>query len=289
MYEIVAKTEMRKAEFIDRLKRGADSLEIQLLPKPNDNMKLLLPYTDKVHVVHTMLDHGIGREVEFEDMDDWAVAQLDEGFKIAQAFSQRKRMVGVVMHLQTGYTYLKQHQMFQPAFLKLETMLEKYPNTYALIENGMIVGKNNGFNVGFNGREFAECVRKIREMSRYPDRIFSLLDTTHTKSNAIIESQIFRKALWEDIYESWFKDASDTLREIHFANCINLGIGEGEHAVDFKDDIASREFFKLSMKMAENYCSNGILCIEVYEKNYMYAKNFSHIRSMIQKYKVKAA
>lgn len=289
MYEIIAKTEMKRDEFIDRLSRGADSLEIQLLPKKSEDPELLLPYADKVRTIHSTLDYASNRSVDFEDMDYWASANLDDAFRLAQFFSQGKRMIGIVIHLHTGLKYLEDHNMFEPAFLRLEATLKKYPNTYILIENGMLANHDT-FSPGFNSKQFSDTVRKVREMSSVPDRIFSLIDTTHAKSNSIIEAQIFRKALWTDIYESWFRDASDTLREIHFANCIDLGLDKGEHGVDFNtEDQASREFFRLSMGMVDTYAPESLMCIEVSEKDYKHAENFSHIRGMIQRYKIKAA
>lgn len=289
MQEIIAKAGMRKDEIIDRLERDADTLEIQLLSTNSDAPEMYLQYADKIHAIHTTLDSSTNRNVNFEDMDVWATENMEDAFRLAQFFSEEKRMVGVVMHLHTGCLYLERHHMFNPAFLRLEMMLKKYPNTYVLIENAMLAS-HGIFGPGFNSREFSNCVRKIRNMSSFPDRVFSIIDTTHAKSSAIIESQVFREKLWTDIYESWFRDSSDTIKEIHLSNCINLGLKREEHSVDFNaEDIASREFFGMSMEMIKAYAPESNICIDVSEKDYLHAEHFSHIYDMIKKYKVKAA
>lgn len=271
-----------KQEIEDKLNKGADLIELQLLDKNTENF---IEYSNKIYSVHTMIDNISGRVITLEDNDMWNREKLDEAFYIANTIGEKEnKHIGVIVHNGLGYSKLFRLGVFELCYTKLERALHTYKYTKAFIKNSSVINSSGIYGIDIESNELVEVIKKLKDKSYYSDRIYGLLDIVHAMSSSrLLEMTYGTSSLIS--YEDYFKEYANIIKEIHFGNIVNLGLNSNEYKVIFDDTNKSdKEFLKLSVDLINKYMSNIPICVDIHEDNSLNAVNFEKIVKMLKLY-----
>lgn len=258
---------------IDKLKKGADLIEVQLLNK-NTNEDFTV-YADKIYSVHSMLDKKFDRTVNLEDSDNFSLKNLREAFRIANEIGKKaNRNIGVVIHNGIGLEKMQKLGVMDYAFSKIERLLREFEYTELFVENPSMICENGIYNNDLKSSELIEVVKELRRKSTCGDRIYSLLDTVHAMASSRLLELIYGYKS-DKTYEEYFKDYAKFTKEIHFANIINKGLYNGEHGVAFRDNNEEDDnYFDLTLGLIQKYMTDINICLDIREDDYSNAINF---------------
>lgn len=282
MRRIVAKASSAEA-CRDKLCRGADSLEIQLIEldfDKEDRLKEFLPYADKISSVHTPLSRKRG--VCIYDTPEMNREVLRNTFYLANRLAAGKaERIGVVVHQDISYGNALRKGCEDNAEVCLEC-LEAYPGTSLLIENTSIL---NMVTTDYD-EPIMTAQKLIEKAPEMKDRIRVLIDTIHlTMASRTMYDET------EDIMKQMelvIARNSSLVGQVHLANCIGCGCMytlKHNHGCDF--DEASPEqmyYFNRLMQILTEKVPDADLCIEVSEKDYRQGVNFAHIRRLVRQW-----
>lgn len=283
---IIAKSGPAEEELKDRLERGADGIEIQLMHwRPIDEASIRY-HAGSIRSIHTDLDYKQDRGLYITDSDQWGREVLEKGFMLAQdaaAAEQHHEPVGVVLHVGEGLKTIDRRGGLDSIRKKAE-WLNNYKDTCLYLENGM-----GTYGSGYEYEGKAELIDMIGTLT--PAK--SVFDTIHAWNAAYVHVLLCEPELSpaefhrevEERYERLFKIWSSMhseCAEIHFANAIGNGKIGCRHGVMFRDYAPEDErYFGMTMSFIDKYFRNVPICIEVKEDDYRHAENFSGIRRKI--------
>lgn len=282
---LIAKAD--SAEHItDRIKRGADGIEIQLLDRKGvkkltiEDVKENIDKFSAVTSVHSALSDSIG-EVDIAYGCAENNKYLCDAFDIAELIGEDfGKCIGVVVHNTLTFKEYKKFDLFDRTVEMISHILTIYPKTELLIENGTPAKAHESFAEGMTEffRELSQCVR---------DRCFLLLDTCH----AMISSDFWAyanedRSLFDTEYRKFFELFGPYCKEIHLSDKKGAGIIKGHHGIPFERyDFGSEARFDTTMHYIEKYMPDATICLEVPEKDYSSAENFSKMKEMIDNWK----
>ena len=286
---LIAKAD--SAEHItDRIKRGADGIEIQLLDRKGvkkltiEDVKENIDKFSAVTSVHSALSDSIG-EVDIAFASEESNGYLYEAFEIAEFIGKHfGRHVGVVIHNTFTLNEYMNLDILSFTINMIRTVLDRYPDTDLFIENGAPAKTHESFAEGMAA--FFEKLAGIFKFG-YDKRVFFLLDTCH----AMISSDFWAYAnedrnLFDTEYRKYFELFGPYCKEIHLSDKKGAGIIKGHHGIPFeKYDFGSEARFDTTMHYIEKYMTNATICLEVPEKDYDHAENFSKMKEMVDNWK----
>lgn len=277
-------------EIQDRLKKGADCIEVQLLDSSasRENISGMLEYAPYIRAVHTILSksegevtvHGIGKE--------WSKEALEEacrfGEEIYSAASTGEH-IGIVLHCAFGKEDTKRYCDTTDHIVRgLRPVLEQYPHCDLWIENGA-----EPYTCHQSPENLAEEIKDIMTgLNRtHPGRTGAVLDTCHALMVSEMHRRMYPKggASVTDWYIRYIRAFAPIVKEVHFSDG-RTGtdmIGK-DHGIHFdRNDLQSMARFNAAMTamLCLKYFDRAIICIEIREQDYYNAENFASMRRMI--------
>lgn len=276
----IAKSQWALPHILDKLERGADGIEIQLLnPDTEECLRLDYKIPEEFKIlpikcIHLPLN-----------------AQTDCNYDIETPIGQRAFIKSIILAEKlidkTGSKMNIVCHMTQD--IKTMNELEILDKTYEFIATQAMLHPNCNINI--------ENVTR-RTMGIYDNAVFArslnlpnvgtVIDTCHSMISEFITGQITEYGKTSNEYykfvtiEDAFKENKDICRWIHLNNA-NMddgfyGKGKG-HGVPF--DINNKEDMEKLTKVLKLYKTldfKAPLCLEVREDNYLHSENFSKTR-----------
>lgn len=268
----------------DRLSKGADMIEVQLL-KHNLGVNFD-EYADKIFSVHSLLDNN-SDEISLENSDKRTLEQLRLAFELGDRLGKlSNKKVGVIIHNGIGLDKMNKLGVIEYTFTRIERLLREFENTELFLENSSLACKNGIYNTDLLSDELIEVVKELKRRSTCSDRIYGLLDVVHAMSSSRILELIYAKD--SDLtYENYFKDYAEYTKEIHFANIINKGLSNHEHGVSFREgNEKDDKFFDMTVSLIDKYMPNVNICLELKEDDYSNAVNFEYVLKRLREAKL---
>lgn len=266
----------------DKLSKGADWIEVQLLNKNCDED--FIKYYEKVYSIHSKLDKDdFNRTVNLEDSDDFSLSNLREAFELANKIGERaNRRIGVIIHNGIGLDKMEKLGVMNYAFSKIERLLREFECTELFIENPSIACTAGIYTSDLESSELIEVVKELKRRSTCNDRIYSLLDTVHAMASSRLLELIYGYNS-DKLYEKYFQDYAEFTKEIHFANIINKGLSNHEHGVAFREGNPDDDkYFEMTLRLIKKYLINANVCLEIREEDYTNAVNFENTLKRIK-------
>lgn len=269
----------------------AKHFEIQLLEDNIDNagdlitkLSICLPYMEDVVSVHTALTtnyamlpggncdlHNLENTVTYRTLEDAAV--------VAQVCSSNyNHQVAVVIHNSLSYnSFMICNSLREEIIRLLRKVLTRYPNVDLWIENVTPICDEE--RIYFRDGVLDDAVYIAGYLSQiFGNRVHTVFDTCH----AITTDRIIKGNLGKDVLDDLFAKYSDSCREVHFSNVINLGYNEGEHGCGFTDK--DYELFDYLMRNITSKFRRAYLCYEIYEDDYTNNVNVKETKRMVHEW-----
>ena len=299
--QILAKSAADPAQIKDKLEKGCDGIEIQLLGDFLDEKNNAQYYYQKiiscagadVQVVHMPLIKHQDVNLELLTYPVYLKA-----FKKAVLLSQmlaEEYHHNVILILHNTLT-LDQYQHMPVLLREIETLLEyacdNFPQVEYAIENILPLELPEGKTpLGRNGFGFdnVDLTSYFNERFETCNKFGTVIDTCHAMASyrmlAHILTEDHNGSLKRLRLEDFFIKNHGLLKVIHLTNVHSMGFNPGEHGCSFEPDseldvLFLNRFFDLYYK----YASGVPITIEVYEKDYLDSQSYLKTKNMIQKY-----
>lgn len=286
--EIIAKAASNKA-VLDKLKRGANGIEWQLISNGNTTVdEIILPVVN-VHTILTnnldiCLDKALNSYLGIEDIKSYEY--LIEALELANALGQsQNRMINVITH----FYYSEFVQKMEIWKEWLEHLLEKYNYCNILVENSSTFFKTGEVRNMTAPDIIPNIILKLQSIVdfSYKNRLGSVLDICHMLNSIRVSNILFNSdtLYYNTVNEKeqilkYFKSYSSTCLTVHFNNANGLGLSGKNHGCIF--DYSEYGLFDYLMKNYMKYMKNAKLVLEVYEEDVDNAYNFEKIVYMVR-------
>lgn len=264
----------------DRLKRGADGIEIQMI---KTDFKLT-DYSLPIENVHTRLfdntdvciDQALNCYLGCQPETDYNIYKfLTDAMEMAEEAAIKQDMtVNVVCHLYYPKSLHPDHVWV--SFLR--ELFDKYPDVNILVENSSIADGSKRFRNMSSPSTVPDWLNYIKGIlpKKYKDRIQGVFDICHAfmcirEMNLIYKAAGIQEFITDeqDELEKYFKSFSEVCRTVHFNYIKGLGIGRGCHGVP-----ASGEDLEHLYELFMEYTPDAKIVLEVYEEDVSKAVNF---------------
>lgn len=291
--EIIAKAASNKA-VLDKLQRGADGIEWQLINKGNTTVdKIILPIVN-VHTILTKdldicLDRALNAYLGIEDIKTYNY--LIEALELANDLGQQQnKMINVITHFYFG-EFVQKMVIWKEW---LEYLLEKYSYCNVLIENSSTFFKTGEVRNMTSPDIIPNIVLKLQSIvnPKYEDRLGSVLDICHMLNSIRVSNLLFNSDVlyYNTVDEKeqilkYFKSYSSTCLTVHFNNSYGLGLSGKNHGCIF--EYSEYDLFDYLIKNCIEYMPNAKLVLEVYEEDVDKAYNFGKLTNMIRDWEKK--
>lgn len=275
--EFIAKSSWNERCIQDKLNRGADGIEIQLL-KPEKEPALSCFYTVPEHFrgygircIHTPLD----AEAEFNyDIDtprgkEWLIQTVLLASKMSQI---NGKPTNVICHMEHNIKHLRELSVYKSTIEFVRTLARNYPDVTICVENTTHRLTGIYDNVTF-----------VNEVGM--KNVGTCLDTCHALISEHYTGLITDKGAhpagdynFESLISA-FRKNKDVCKWIHLAGAKDTGEGFGfgkGHGCVFDDDGDLRYILSLH----ENFTPGATICFEVREDDYLNCINFSRMLEM---------
>ncbi len=271
----IAKSAFKKDNILDKVNKGSDGIEIQLLD-PKKEICLLDDYKVEnylrncnIRSIHMPLDSKTDNNYNIET--PCGKEMFEKTLNLAEKFSQfYGQRINVVCHMELSIKQQQEHEMYEEAKQFLIRNLEKYKNIDVNLENVTI--RHMGV------YDNATLVREIN-MPNFG----TTLDICHALITQSVTGYLTSEGKYENQYykyetlEKAFEQNNGVCRWIHLNNASNKGQGYGVekgHSCIFEKDNLNDILTLLKTLNFAN--SQGIeeICIEVYEDDYLNSQNF---------------
>lgn len=299
--QIWAKSAADPAQIKDKLEKGCDGIEIQLLGDFLDEKNTAQYYYQKtfscagadIQVVHMpLIKH---QDVNLELLTYPVYWKAFEKAALLSQMLAEKYHHNVVLILHNTLT-LDQYQHMPVLLKEIESLLEytfsNFPQVEYAIENilplELSAGKTplgrNGF--GFDNVDLANYFNE--HFGTY-NKFGTVIDTCHAMASYRMLAHIFAENHNSSLeglrLEDFFSKNQGLLKVIHLTNVHSMGFNPGEHGCSFEPDseldaLFLERFFSLYQK----YASGVPITIEVYEKDYLDSQSYLKTKNMIQNY-----
>lgn len=298
--KILAKSAPVDFEIKDKIDKGCDGIEIQLL---EDFLNEDIPakfYFDKivevndtdVCVVHMPLVDGVDINLELFNYPVYEKAFLKAAELSNMLGCYYKHNVVMVIH--NGLS-LNQFQHMPILFDYVEKLLEftatNYKNVEYAFENILpFVLDKNRFPVTRNGFAYDNVDLALYFNQKFGTNVFgTVIDTCHFMvSNKIIKS-VF-EANYSDAcklfnLKEFFLRNQNLVKVFHLANVISLGFNKGQHGCGFKENVEDMEFLDKFFNLYYQYTSDAYVTLEVYENDYSDSQIYLSTKKLVERYK----
>lgn len=297
MLEIIAKAASEHA-VLDKLNRGANGIEWQLISTANVNVGTLhLP----IYNVHSRLQNGddVCLDKAYNDFlgiksSDYisdshnSYVYLIEALELGNWLGEMQDIqINVIVHYYYGE--LVQNKKNFADWLK--ELFYEYPRCNILVENSCALNRNFRLRNMYLPEAVPLFVETLRTElgERYAYRLGSVLDICHMLSSYRVMELVFKydglsdKIISLDDYIlDYFKLYSKTCGTVHFNNATNLGINPLNHGTIFNEN--DMKLFHNLMHLYVKYLPNARLVLEVREDNVDVAYNFEYLCHLIREW-----
>lgn len=144
---------------------------------------------------------------------------------------RKNEKIYVVCHTEMGKSIYEHPKMIYNISQSIDELLTAYPSIVLAIENTMIF---NSFNRSISQGalpSYCDFVRLIKDKSKYPERICSVLDICHAKATIYTIRQIFSD--WSISLEDYFKKNEGLCEVVHVANVYGTGYTKSTHGIGY--------------------------------------------------------
>lgn len=278
MLYYIAKTSLGVEYVKDKIKRGCDGLEIQLLqdwtikPKEKKEIEKILENANDVVGIHTPLLYS-------DDNPEWlcnivTAPYVAEIFELADYCAKKyKHRVYVLFHNNAPSKWDTER-----IYPTIKAYLDKYKDVDIVLENITPVRTEAEGLVFANG-----CLTEAHKLVKYYNdkygekRFYTCLDTCHlTITNRVAEALGLTdrtKSL-----ETCLEEMKDSLKVIHIADAKNFSFNKGEHGLVIDEEMAKRILQTIKELKIEPY-----LVLEVVEEDYTRSVNFEKELKILKK------
>lgn len=270
--KLYAKAAWSKAQIEDRLNKGADGIEIQLVSEYDEF------YNDD-SFKNVDISKIIGIHMPCNAKSDYSIDSLEGSLtfektcaKTSELASLLDRKLYLVLHFEGPVEKLKKLNVYSKLVYEVKQVAEKYPNILICVENCV----DNPFYKHSN----VEFVKDIDKPN-----VKTCLDTCHALISEKISFDAGGVWLVEDTsLDEFFKENKDCCGLIHLCNAIypddfkNYGTGQGHGAVFEEDSFNLRRITCFYKK----YGYDCDIALEVREDNYLDAQNYLKTRKQVE-------
>ena len=292
---IVAKSDLSAPRLLNKKQLGADKIEIQLLESfltedfdPNKSIELVMKTGVEVCAVHVPIISKIN--IEIECLKDKKTCEMFYmSCELAERFANcTGKPVLVIMHI--GWTMNEFHR--NPEILEktdyiLSSVLERSKNIEIGIENIIPIIKRTGFNPeSRNGYLFDNVDYAKYFCSKYKtNRVGTVLDTCHALTTIRFFNLLKEHGMRgvDFTLDDYFKNNSELIKLIHLANVKGLGYEPFTHGITFTDNYSDMQLLRTIIDLYFKHSYSCPVTIEVIEKDYDNALNFSQTLSNINR------
>lgn len=288
---ILAKSSLEFEQLQNKMKHGADGVEVQLLGematedkiKPIercfDNLDSLLDFP--IYSIHTPLfKRPDGINVN-PNVDTFAISKYIDLFnnscRLAQMVADKqKHNVKVVAHVSLDMSRaIENYKTLTSIEHMVFSALKTFPNIELCIENIPPITGINKDGIAFIGSGYnfdnIILVKMLRENLK-TDRIYTCLDTCHAEMTYRFMKDLKNHHCDKIEYEQFsvkncFKENKDYIGLIHLSKTVDHGVGKGYHGMPF----TQKEDKALIKKYLDYYFENDYTCpivLEVDENDY---------------------
>lgn len=270
--KLYAKATWSKRQIEDRMKKGADGIEIQLVGEYdefyNDNF---LKEVDVSKIVGVHMPLNSASMYFIEDKDGFSIFEKTCD-KVNALASFLDRELYLVAHFEGPIEKLKKLGMYERLVYEVKQIAKKYQNITICVENCV----DNPFYKHSN----VEFVRNINEPN-----VKTCLNTCHALISEKISFDAGSVWLVEDTsLDEFFKENKDCCGLIHLCNAVypddfkNYGTGQGHGAVFEEDSFNLRRITFFYKK----YGYDCDIVLEIREDNYLDAQNYLKTRKQVE-------
>lgn len=265
--EIIAKAASNKA-VLDKLEKGANGIEWQLISKGNTIVdEIILPIVN----VHTILakdfdiclDRALNSYLGIEDIKSYDY--LIEALELANVLGQRQnRMINVITHISFGEFVQKMETWKE----WMEYLLDKYSYCNILIENSSTFFKTGKVRNMTSPDIIPNIVSKLQSIvnPKYQNRLGSVLNICHMLNSIRVSKILFNSdSLYYNTIDereqilNYFKSYSNTCLTVYFNNSYGLGLSGKSHGCIF--EYSEYDLFDYLMRNYIEYMSNAKLVL----------------------------
>lgn len=271
---IYAKAALDRAQLTDRINRGTSGIELQLLPQNYERGKfigekdVIRDFASFFEVVHLPIN-----SCDIADLPD----SLNTVGKTVEALYTDKKMVLVFHLMDSAYRTDFVRKNIEDSISKL---FLAFPKLEIAIENTLPFDHSDS--VFRNAFHFENC-EFVKNMGWiFGERIGTVLDVCHAKiSQQYMEhiSKLYPSTNPEEYeLEKFFYKNAKVCKVIHLSGIEGNGLGEG-HGKPLKSVEEAEEFASLYRK----YSLKATVTLEVYERDYRKALNYSQSKDFLEK------
>jgi hypothetical protein len=297
--KILAKSAPIKEQILDKIDKGCDGIEIQLLKDFFEEEYNANYFFEKiknienldVKVVHLPFCESKEFNLEFFEMHNYKKTFL-KAVKLSQLLADfYKHNIIIVIH--NGFKleqYLKIPSLLYYIEELFDECLLRYPNVEYAFENILPFVLNKDRDPSSrNGFLYDNVDLAIYFNRRFSTNVFgTVVDTCHFMITERIFKSVFSEK-YSDVVENIslekiFEKNKDIIKLFHLANAKNLGYDFKEHGCSFKENNEDNEFLNNFFKLYEKYVDDAYITLEIIEDNYLDSKGYLETKNCIQKF-----
>ena len=285
--KITAKSCPIAGEIEDRIRKGFNSIEIQLFPEHVESdtaveqaLKESLRDNISIPTVHAPLS----RESRYQLIDCFTLK--NEYYLNTMRFAQRVAehygsKVSVVFHTQLSIPMLRNMQGFYRDLVgELKESIKRFPMVTFSIEN---VTPTEDYRNDFCSGCFIENVELCRMFRKDvdPDYFFTTLDTCHAITTLKFVRELEEHGYRHDVcmLRHFFEQNADVCNNVHLAGVTDLGYYKGTHGIRMEKESGE---LRLCLQYIRKYIKDDTrITLEVAEKDYYDVKDAPAFRDDI--------
>lgn len=297
--KILAKSAPLGIQILDKVKKGCDGIEIQLLETffqdsftVDDCFKIITETNAIVYTLHIPIVNGKDTNLENFSYPLYEYMFLKACELSSKLANHYKHNITMVIH--NGFS-LEQYQTMPLTFEYITNLLkrafDKYNNIEFAFENILpfVISENklpttrNGFL--YDNVDVANYFNNLFNTNRFG----TVLDTCHfmcthkifTKMQEIDKNQSYNEFTLED----FIKANKDTIKIYHLTNIKNLGFGPKEHGTPFTDSKEDIDFLNNFFDLHKKYVNTDpYLTLEIREDNFLDGQGYLQTKNTLMKY-----
>ncbi len=284
MPQIIAKSTWEEKNIEDKLVRGADGIEVQLLSR-NDPF-LAMDWEDFtatgdircIRAVHLPLEKIAGKDgtVQYTNYDIETPAGREVFSAVCARSSEIAKITGnritIVCHTDTSINKMKELGIFDKTVQDIRGAADRYPKLDIAIENTTAL-----IRAPFTFVELAEAVER--------DNVGCCFDTCHGFMTEL-ETWLLRSMGCHHVpFETLFDRVGDRLTWLHLSDAKDTGKGYGyDSGHGYRFDAGDPKSMDALNRIMNRYIKGPHcpVCIEVQEKCYTSSVNFSATKEALK-------
>ena len=181
----------------------------------------------------------------------------------------------VVCHTELGNTAAEHPEMLYKMIEDIDHFLSYPPNIVLAIENTMVFNSDTQSISQSVLPNYTEVIKAIKNRSKYPDRICSVLDICHAQSTVFAIKQLFPG--WKITLADYFRVSTGVCRLIHFANSYAFGYTKATHGTGFNAELHDEKLkLQTAMKLIDRYLPDAKFVYEISESDYSNRVELNH-------------